>query len=295
MGGSAGGSKGGSRSKSGSQGQFSQDVWGPQGGALDNMYGNAEGLWGNTQQSQDALGQMAGGIADANQGVANSAFGGMNDQMGGGAYGDTDAIREQLLGSMGQRSNMGSMYESIVGGAGNTYIDPMVAAMKQGAMQDNALMQSGNSMSAFDAGQGGSSRHAMQNAMTNDFTQQNMMNQEADMRGGAYDTDLNMKMDIARMADGNRQQEQDRMMGLLGGANQSQQFGMGFGQNAQNLNMGQMSPEMNVQNQGWQGMDSYANSIGAPTVLGSGDQSGRSSSMAKGGSANAGGGMKGGG
>jgi hypothetical protein len=292
MGGSAGGSKGGSKAKSGSQSEFSQDVWGPQGDALQNMYGNAEGLWGQSQQAQDQLGGMAGGIGAANQGVAGAATGGMQDQLGGGAYGDTNAIREQLLGSMGQRSNMGSMYESIVGGSGNTYIDPMVDAMRQSGNQQMDTMQSGTGLDAAAMGQGGSNRHAMQNAMTNAQGAQDMNAQESLMRGGAYDTDLNMKMGIAQQADSNRQQEQDRMMGMLGGANQSQQFGMGQGQNMQNLNMGQMAPNMAVQNQGWGNMNNYANTIGAPTVLGSGSQSGSSRAMSKGGSANGGGGGK---
>ena len=294
MGGSAGGSKGGSKSKSNSQGEFSQDVWGPQGQALNNMYGNAEGLWGQNQGQMDELGNIAGGVADANAGVAGAATGGMADQLGGGAYGDTSGVMQRLMDSMGQRSNMGSMYESIVGGEGNTYIDPMVDAMRQSGNQAIETANNYTDMDAAAMGQGGSNRHAMQNSMNTTQGLKDMNQQEANMRGGAYDTDLNMKMDIARMADGNAQQEQNRMMDILGGANDSQQYGMGFGQNAQNLNMGQMAPNMAVQNQGWGNMDSYANTIGAPTVLGSGSNSGSSRAMAKGGSANGGGGMKGG-
>jgi len=277
---SGGGSS--SKSESNSQANTSQDVWGPQGQALSGMYQNANDLWGQTQGMQDQLGNQANQATGNMQDVFDSQMGGMNDQLQGGAYGDTDAIRSQLLDSMGQRSNTGQMYENIVGGPGNSYIDPMVEAMRNSGMQQMKTMRSGTGLKAAALGQGGSSRHAMQNSMNDSQIAQDMNRQEFDMRSGAYDTDLNWKMDIARMADGNRQQEQDRMMGMLSGANSSQQYGMGQGQSMQNLGMGMMAPNMQVQNQGWGNMDNYANAIGGPTVLQQGEQSGSSKSSAGG-------------
>lgn len=276
-----GGSKGGNQSSS--RGNQSQNVWQPQGDALQGLYGNAENLWGNNGMYQGYLNNIAQNLGPYMQNIMQSGQGGMDQQLGGGAYGDTDQIRNQLLGSMGQRSNMGSMYESIVGGQGNTYIDPMVDAMKGSSMENLQRMQSGTGLDAAAMGQGGSNRHAMQNAMQATQMNQDMMDREMQMRGGAYDTDLQMKMGIAQQADQNRQLEQDRMMGMLGGANQSQQYGMGYAPMAQNLGMGSMAPWMQAQNQGWNSMNQYANTIGAPTVLGSGDM--RGSSKGKGGGA----------
>ena len=164
----------------------------------------------------------------------NGAIGGYNSQMGGGSFGDTTDIRNKLMGSMGQPSQMGQMYNSIVGGEGNTYIDPMVDAMKRSSMENLDRMNSGTAMDAAAMGQGGSSRHAMQNAMQSRDMNSDMLDREMNMRGGAYDTDLNMKMDIASMADSNRQQEQDRMFNMMSGSDANQQAGMSFGQGMQN-------------------------------------------------------------
>jgi hypothetical protein len=267
-----GGSVGGNKSKS--KGDMSQDVWGGQTGALQDLYRQAGNLFG-TQQGGE-LGDMADSLGGYNQDIMSGAMGGYQNQMGGGSFGDTSDIRSNLMESMGQPSQMGQMYNSIVGGEGNDYIDPMVDAMKSGAMENNAMMQSGTAMDAAAMGQGGSSRHAMQNAMTNRATNQDMMDQEANMRGGAYDTDLNMKMGIAGMADNNRQKEQDRMMSMMSGSDRNQQGGMQFGQLLQQLGLGSMAPEMQAQNQGWNNMGNYADAIGGPTVLSSGGNSGSS-------------------
>lgn len=273
MGGSVGGNKSKSKSETG------QDVWGPQGGALERLYGNAGDMMDNNNYGQGMLNSIAENLAPYMEKIMNSATGGMDDQLGGGSFGDTTDVRNQLMnnmrGTQGQ-SKMGDMYSSIVGGEGNTYIDPMVDAMKSGAMENNAMLHSGTAMDAASVGQGGSSRHAMQNAMTNRATNKDMMDKETMMRGGAYDTDLNMKMDIARMADTNSQLNNDRLFNMMTGSDSNKQYGMGYGSQAQNLGMGSMAPWMQNMNQGWNNMTNYSNIIGGPTVLGSGSQSGSS-------------------
>ena len=268
MGGSVGGNKSDSSANS------NQNVWGPQGNALQGMYDQASQLWGNQQGGQ--LDDIAENLGGYNQDVMDGAMGGYNSQMGGGSFGDTTDIRNKLMGSMGKPSQMGKMYNSIVGGEGNTYIDPMVDAMKRSGMENLDSMHSGTAMDAAAMGQGGSSRHAMQNAMQSRDMNSDMLDREMNMRGGAYDTDLNMKMDIASMADSNNQQEQDRMFNMMSGSDKNQQAGMGFGQGMQNLGMGSMAPWMQAQNQGWNNMGNYANTIGGPTVLTNGNQSGSS-------------------
>ncbi|RLD70922.1 MAG: hypothetical protein DRI98_06685 [Bacteroidetes bacterium] len=136
-------------------------------------------------------------------------------------------------------------------------------------------------------GQGGSSRHAMQNAMQGAQVNKDMMTQEANMRGGAYDKDLAMKMGIAQQADQSRQSEQDRMMQMMQGSDANRMGGMNYGSSMQNLGMGMMAPWMQAQNQGWGSMGNYANALGGPTVLSQGSQSGDSKAMS------GGGGMKG--
>jgi hypothetical protein len=262
---------------SSSKGSMNQNIWDPQGQGLKQMYDAANQTY---QQGLPYQGQgynMAPGAQEQMNKVFNLGMGGMENQLGGGAWGDTSDIREKLLGGMGGRSNVGTMYESIVGGPGNTYIDPMVEAMKTGMMQNRDTMQSGNALEANAMGQGGSNRHAMQNAMLDKQINQDMTAAEMGMRGNAYDTDLNWKMDIARQADSNRQLEQDRMFDMIQGGNQSQQAGMNFGQQAQNLGMGQFAPWMMANQMPWMNMNSWANVMGDPTVLTEQQTKGKSS------------------
>jgi hypothetical protein len=96
-----------------------------------------------------------------------------------------------------------------------------------------------------------------------------MMQQEVNMRGGAYDKDLAMKMDIARLADSNVGASQDRMLQMLQGASGNVGTGMGYGSQLQNLGMGMFAPVQQAGNAGWDQLDRYSSIIGAPQVLGS--------------------------
>lgn len=281
------GSLGGGKSESSNSSSMTQDVWGGQGDALQDMYGQMGNLWGSMggmfNQQQSMAPWMQGQMTD----VYNQANQGYGNMMDGGSWGNTDDIRSKLMGSLDQSqngSNMGRMYESIVGGAGNDYIDPMVDAMKSGAMENNAMMQSGTAMDAANMGQSGSSRHAMQNAMTNRASDRDMMDKETMMRGDAYDKDLAMKMGIANQADQGVQNTQQRYMDMMSGADQNQQSAMNYGQNMQNLSMGQMAPWMQAMQSPWSMMGQYSNAMGGPTVLSNGESQGDSSGWNFGGS-----------
>lgn len=277
-----GGSISKNKSSSRAQNSSKESVWGPQGNALGNMYNQAANTFADNKGYQGIIDQQATDLDPYMQNVMNNANQGYENQMQGGSYGDTGEIRDRLMQSMDSMrggSETGKMYNSIVGGEGNTYIDPMVDAMKRGAMDNNARMQSGTAMDAAAMGQGGSSRHAMQNAMTNQMSNRDMMDKESMMRGGAYDKDLAMKMDIANKADLGVQNTQDRYMNMLAGADANQRGAMDFGSQMQNLGMGSMAPAMQASQVPWDNMNQYANAIGGPTVLGesSGSSRGKSS------------------
>lgn len=276
-------SSSGSMNKSKSEGssQYNESVWAPQGSALSQMYGQAANTFGNNAQYSDQFNNMAQQLEPYMQNVLGQAQSGYEGQMGGGAIGNTDDIRSQLMQSMQSTaggSQMGNMYNSIVGGQGNSYIDPMVDQMNQSYDQRIAQGQSGTAMDAAAMGQGGSSRHAMQNAMQGAQMEQDRSLQEANMRGNAYDTDLNMKLDIARQADQGIQNTQDRLQGMLGSADANQQAAMNYGSQMQNLGMGSMAPWQQASQQPWDAMNQYAGVLGGPTVLGSGTSNQKGSS-----------------
>lgn len=202
--------------------------------------------------------------------------------LGGGSFGDTSDVRSALMDSLQQTSagsNMGRMYGDIVGGQGNTYIDPLVDTMKQSGMDNLNRMQSNAGLDASRHGQSGSSRHAMQNAMLGAQANKDMLGQEYALREGNYARDMDWKMQIARQADQGIQNTQNTYMNMLGGANNSVNSGMGYGAGLQNLGMGSMAPYMQAYQAPWQMGGQYSNILGSPTVLGSGSGSSNSKSV----------------
>ena len=273
MGGSAGKSKGSSNNS------FSTNVWGPQGDALQNLYQLAFDQYG---KGNDYMSQIAGQASNIDNAV-NGILDANKVLQSGGAYGDTAEIRQQLLDSMGGRSNVGSMYESIVGGSGNTYVDPLIESLRADSAQNVATLQGGNAIDAAAMGQSGSSRQAMQDAMFANQANKDLLNKEAELRYGAYDKDLAMKMGIAQQADYNHQAEQDRLLAMLQGGQSSMEKGTGSDLLSILLNSG-MNPWLQAQQAVWNPMNNLSNIIGNAIITGSGSGSSKSKGGGIGGS-----------
>lgn len=269
MGGSIGGSKSGSSSSS-SQNVMSQQIpylqqlWGM---GIDNVGKNdyINQIGNSAQNSQDLLNSLF---------VSQSGL--QNQLASGGAYGDSQQYIDALLNSMGQRSNVGTMYESIVGGSGNTYVDPLIQQMQQDSAQNLATLQNANSLDATAAGQSGSSRQAMQNAMLGAQANKDLMTQEAQLRQSNYDNDLAMKMSIAQQADYNHQAEQDRLLRMIQGSQDSMNNATNMGSLLQSLATGGMDNWLKAQQASWNPLNNLANIIGNPIILGKSSGSSKS-------------------
>ena len=268
MGGSIG------KSKSSSGNQFSNNVWGTQGDALGSLYQTTLGQLGQDSY-QTQIGNAASNVQNQINGIVNSQTSVNKDLSSGGVYGDTSDVRQMLLDSMGGRSNMGSMYESIVGGSGNTYVDPLIDQMRKSSAQNVQTLQGGNALDAAAMGQSGSSRQAMQAAMFASQANQDLLNKEAELRYGAYDKDLAMKMGIAQQADYNRGAEQDRLLAMLQGGQSSMEKGTGSDLLSTLLNSG-MNPWLQAQQAGWNRINNLSNIIGNAIITGSGSGSSKS-------------------
>ena len=268
-----GGSIGKSKSKSGNQ--FSNNVWGTQGDALGSLYQTTLGQLGQGSY-QPQIGSAADNVQNQANDIVNSQTSAIRDLSSGGVYGDTADVRQKLLDSMGGRSNMGSMYESIVGGSGNTYVDPMIDQMRKSSAQNVQTLQGGNALDAAAMGQSGSSRQAMQDAMFANQANKDLLSQEALMRTDAYDKDLAMKMSIAQQADVNRGAEQDRLLSMLQGAQSSKENVSSNNDLLQTLLSSGMSPWLQAQQGQWNPINNAANAIGAPTIIGSGSGNSKS-------------------
>ena len=269
MGGSIGGSK------SGSSSSYSQNVMKQQIPFLQQLWGMATDNVGQN----DYINQI-GNSAQNSQDLLNSLFVSQsnlqNQLASGGAYGNSQQYIDMLLNSMGQRSNVGTMYESIVGGSGNTYVDPLIQQMQQDSAQNLATLQNANAMDATMAGQSGSSRQAMQNAMLGAQANKDLMTQEAQLRQSNYDNDLAMKMAIAQQADYNHQAEQDRLLRMIQGSQDSMNNATNMGSLLQSLATGGMDNWLKAQQASWNPLNNLANIIGNPIILSKGSGSSKS-------------------
>ena len=268
-----GGSIGKSKSKAGNQ--FSNNVWGTQGDALGSLYQTILGQLGQGSY-QPQIGSAADNVQNQANDIVNSQTSAIRDLSSGGVYGDTADVRQKLLDSMGGRSNMGSMYESIVGGSGNTYVDPLIEQMRKSSAQNVQTLQGSNALDAAAMGQSGSSRQAMQDAMFANQANKDLLSQEALMRTDAYDKDLAMKMSIAQQADTNRGAEQDRLLSMLQGAQSSKENVSTNTNLLQTLLSSGLSPWLQAQQGQWNPINNAANAIGAPTIIGSGSGNSKS-------------------
>ena len=269
MGGSASGSK--SKSKS----SFQDKVWGGQTGALQDLYGNAQDLFNQTNTGMQGLQPGATQNMQDTYNQVNPAY---QEQLQGGAYRDM-GLQNQLMGSLNQSMNQPSAMSQInamtMGGEGNNYADAMKDQYIQDANRAQENMLANTDARAAASGMSGGSRHGMMQGLgmegINDSLQSNLAKTGYD----TFDKDLTRKLDIAQQADQGNLARQQMMSGMIGQQNQAQQGAIQGGQNMQNINMGQYAPQMMP----WDAMGQYGNVIGRPTILGSGSQSGSSGSL----------------
>ena len=242
--------------------QFGQNVFGPQSGALSNMYGQTGGLFDQTNQQMQ--GQIPGAINQM-QGVFNNANPAWQQQLGGGAYQGMD-----LQGNYNQDRQGGGneqfIDQSIMGGAGNNYAQAM-----QGQLQDESSQRLGRDLAMNDAraagnGMSGSSRHGITEARLYDDAGDRLANQQTNIGFDSFDKDLDRKLGIAQRADQFDMGRLQQSGQMLGAANQTQQGAINQGGTMQNLGMGQFAPS----NAPWGAAGQYSAGLGDPTVLGQG-------------------------
>lgn len=264
------GSLGKSSSKNSSGGNFGESVWGGQEPYLQDMYGAAGNLF---NQSSRNMGKMAPGASSFMNNIAQGSVPAWQQQMGGGAFQGMD-----LQGMYGDALQGGGneqfMNESIMGGAGNNYVDAM-----KGQMQQDSDKRLGGNLAMNDARaagyqQSGSSRHGITERGIYDESENNLGRMQTQLGYETFDKDLDRKMGIAQRADQFDMGKLQNVGNMLGQKQNAMAGGLGAGKGMQQLGMGQFAPQMAP----WQAMQGYGNAIGDPTVLGSGSMMGRGKS-----------------
>lgn len=269
MGGSTG------KSKSSNSSSYSQSIPQEQLNALNSLWQSGLGqLSGNNYLSE--IFNSASGASDSLNNILGNMTGITNQLSSGGAYGDSDEIRNKLYSMMGQQSQTGQMYNSIVGGDGNSYVDPLINSLRSDSAQNLQGMRNQNALDATTMGQSGSSRQAMEDAMLGAQANRDLTTQENALRQQSYDKDLSLKLGIAQQADTNRQSEQDRLYNMLSGNQGSIESAGNMGTLLSQIASGSMSPWLQMQQSAWNPLQNLASIIGNPTVLGSGSGSGSS-------------------
>lgn len=270
------GGGGKSESSSSQQGQtsFDQNVWQPQGQALQQLYGGLQGLFGDTLGGMQ--GQIPGAVGQM-QDVYGMGQQAMGQQMGGGAFQGMD-LQQDYRNALQGGGNEQAVNDMIMGGAGNDYAQAMKNQMAGDAMDRLGRGFAASDLRASQAGQGGSSRHGLLQARMAEDELDRLGQQQTQVGYNTFDKDLQRKLDIGRRADQFDMGRLQNVSGMLGAKQGAMQGGLGAAQGVQNLGMGQFAPYMAP----WQAAGQYASGIGRPTVLGSGTGMTSGSSDSKG-------------
>ena len=261
-----------SDSSSESSSTFDENVWGVQGGALKDLYASAGGLFDSSMSNIQGIMPGASDWMTQIQNMSNPAW---QDQMAGGAYQDMN-LQNNLMGSLNQSLNNPSMMSEvnamIMGGEGNNYADAMKSQYMQDADRAQNQMMSNMDARANAYGQGGSSRHGVAQGIGMEGINRELQRNLAQTGFNSFDKDLDRKLEIAGMADQGTLARQQMMSNMIGGQQDAMAGGLDYGSQMQNLGMGAFSPYMVP----WDMMGQYTNTLGAPTVLGSGKSTGES-------------------
>ena len=274
---SAGGNQ--SKSSANSNSQFRQTIPKWQVDALTKMYNAAAGTFGNTGNS---INQQMGGAQDYINRTNQSAMPEWQSQLNGGVYQGMDnanALSNSLQQSLNSPTNTQSIYAQMMGGQGNTYADAMKAGYTADANRATDNMLATLDSRAAASGMSGGSRHGVGTSQGMYDINSNLQKNLAATGYNTFDKDLQQKLNIAQQADSGTLARQQMMSGMLGAQQGVQTGALNSGGQMQNLGMGSFAPGMMP----WQNMSNYANSIGSPTVLSSGNSASNSNAKSGGG------------
>lgn len=250
-----------SSNRSNSGGQFGQNVWKGQGNALKDLYSAAGNFFG----SQANMMPWAQGFA---QTAGNSAMPAYQGMLNGGAYAGVDAaaIQKALQDSMNQPSNMQTINNMIMGGAGNNYADAMRSVYQTDANRAQQNMLNNIESRASSVGMPGSSREGIAKGIGMSDINRNLQSNLADVGYKTFDADLNRKLAIAQQADQATLSRQQMMNDLLAGKQNAMSGGLG------------MMPQFGSYGMNMAGnpFQQWGALLGQPTVLGSGSNFGQS-------------------
>ena len=267
---------GGGSQKSSNSSSFNQNVMPQQIPALTGLWGSAADLYGHQAGNFGNYQQMSSYLTPWMFQQAQAAQPAYGQQLGGGIQ-DPNLTR-QFNQFMDNPSATQSIYADVLGGASQSYADPLVNQLRQD-MQINMNRGPMRDMNTgFNKlGRAGSDRNVLQRALTDAENNRNFGVLSAGIRNDSQAKDMAMRMKIAEQADANKLGGLQLGFDSLNQRNANQQGAFGLGSAVQNMGMGMFAPMMQGQGAMWNPMMNYGNIIGGPQVLSSGTSSGKSS------------------
>jgi len=253
---------------------FNQTIPAWQQDALERLYSSARETMFNTRKD---IRRLQPGAENFISGINNMAVPAYKDALAGGVYqnmGNQQMLTDSLNSSLNNPSLTSKLYGQIMGGEGNNYADAMKASYITDANRAQANMLANVDSRAAAAGMSGGSRHGTAIGQGMNDINTNLQRNMAVTGYETFDKDLQNKLGIASMADQNTFGRQQMLSDMIAQQQGVQTGGLNSSQNMQNLGMGMFSPAM----MNWQNMSNYANIIGSPDVLSSGQSSSNSKS-----------------
>ena len=234
--------------------------------ALTKLFGTAENTFKNVNKRTVGRSPVVqrGINKIANQGGAYWA-----DQLKGGSLKNVSplAILSKIASFRDTPSQTSSIYEKIMGGKGNDYVDAMKNVFTKDAQRTRDLSEASLDARAAGTGMSGGSRHGVAEALISRDIDKNLQDNMAKLGYESFDKDLANKLGIARQADSNtlaRESMYSNMgQNLINARNANTNMGIAGAPNMQNVQMGMFSPDQMP----WSNLQNYASAIGNPIVL----------------------------
>lgn len=264
-------------SSSNSAGASNQRIPNYQRKALADLMGQAKNTLASQTANVNAMipqvqQQMAGVLGKQNQ-----AFDNLN---AGGAYSgaDLNSILSKVEGFQNTPSQSTGLYESIMGGQGNDYVDAMKDMFMKDAQRRRDLSTASLDAGMAATGMAGGSRHGVAQALIDRDINSDLSANMTKVGYDSFDKDLQNKMNIARMADEQMTARQGMFANLgsqaLQGKNANMNTAASMIPSMSQNTMSQFAPTMMP----WTNLQNYSAAIGNPTILTNTMQSGSSES-----------------
>jgi hypothetical protein len=245
--------------------------------AYKDLMGQASSMYG---AQTNAINQQVPGIQDYVKRISDITAPAWQDQLQGGIYKDVNPtdLLNQISAFQNTQSSTQPLYESIMGGKGNNYVDAMKDTFMKDAQRRRDLNYASLDARQAASGMSGGARHGVAQALIDRDINDNLGKQMTQVGYESFDKDLQNKLGIAKQADANTLSRQtmfsDMANNLIAGKNTSVENGLAGASGMQGLGMGQFSPTMMP----WSNLQNYQSAIGNPMVLTNSRQSSMGSS-----------------